>query len=79
MHQNVKKIPVTGRLEGDSPMAHELPPLPYPFDALEPYIDAKTMEIHHEKHHAAYVNNLNGSATCRSPFAPPCATTAAAT
>ena len=40
-------------------MTHNLPPLPYPFDALEPYIDAKTMEIHHDKHHAAYVNNLN--------------------
>jgi Fe-Mn family superoxide dismutase len=41
------------------PMAHNLPPLPYPFDALEPYIDAKTMEIHHDKHHGAYVTNLN--------------------
>ncbi len=40
-------------------MAHELPPLPYAFDALEPHIDARTMEIHHDKHHAAYVNNLN--------------------
>ena len=40
-------------------MAHEVPPLPYPFDALEPHIDARTMEIHHDKHHAAYVNNLN--------------------
>jgi Fe-Mn family superoxide dismutase len=40
-------------------MTHNLPPLPYPFDALEPYIDAKTMEIHHDKHHGAYVNNLN--------------------
>ncbi len=40
-------------------MAHELPPLPYPKDALEPHIDAQTMEIHHDKHHAAYVNNLN--------------------
>jgi Fe-Mn family superoxide dismutase len=40
-------------------MAYELPPLPYPVDALEPAIDAKTMEIHHGKHHAAYVNNLN--------------------
>jgi Fe-Mn family superoxide dismutase len=38
---------------------HQLPPLPYAFDALEPYVDAKTMEIHHGKHHAAYVNNLN--------------------
>lgn len=42
-------------------MAHELPPLPYAFDALEPHIDAQTMEIHHDKHHAAYVNNLNGA------------------
>jgi Fe-Mn family superoxide dismutase len=40
-------------------MAHTLPPLPYALDALEPHIDAKTMEIHHGKHHAAYVNNLN--------------------
>jgi Fe-Mn family superoxide dismutase len=40
-------------------MAFELPPLPYPTNALEPVIDAKTMEIHHGKHHAAYVNNLN--------------------
>ncbi len=40
-------------------MAHELPPLPYPTDALEPHIDAKTMEIHHDKHHAAYVSKLN--------------------
>jgi Fe-Mn family superoxide dismutase len=40
-------------------VAFTLPPLPYPFDALEPYIDAKTMEIHHDKHHGAYVSNLN--------------------
>ena len=40
-------------------MAFTVPPLPYPFDALEPYIDAKTMEIHHDKHHGAYVTNLN--------------------
>ena len=40
-------------------MAYELPPLPYPKDALEPYIDAATMEIHHDKHHAAYVTNVN--------------------
>jgi len=40
-------------------MAHELPALPYPYDALEPHIDSRTMEIHHGKHHAAYVNNLN--------------------
>src|SRR5580704_10331777 len=40
-------------------MAYVLPPLPYPKEALEPHIDAQTMEIHHDKHHAAYVNNLN--------------------
>jgi Fe-Mn family superoxide dismutase len=40
-------------------MAHELPPLPYPPDALEPHIDKQTMEIHHGKHHNAYVTNLN--------------------
>lgn len=40
-------------------MAYELPPLPYPKDALEPHIDAATMEIHHGKHHAAYVTNVN--------------------
>jgi len=38
---------------------HEVPPLPYSFDALEPHIDAQTMQIHHDKHHAAYVTNLN--------------------
>ena len=40
-------------------MAYTLPALPYAFDALEPSIDARTMEIHHDKHHAAYVANLN--------------------
>jgi Fe-Mn family superoxide dismutase len=42
-------------------MAHELPPLPYDFAALEPHIDAQTMQIHHGKHHQAYVNNLNAA------------------
>ncbi len=42
-------------------MAHTLPPLPYPANALEPHIDAQTMEIHHGKHHNAYVTNLNAA------------------
>ena len=42
-------------------MAHQLPPLPYDVNALEPHIDAQTMQIHHGKHHAAYVNNLNAA------------------
>ncbi|MFL5578136.1 MAG: superoxide dismutase [Gemmatimonadaceae bacterium] len=42
-------------------MAHTLPPLPYPPEALEPHIDAQTMQIHHGKHHQAYVNNLNAA------------------
>lgn len=48
-------------------MAHVLAPLPYAFDALEPYIDARTMEIHHGKHHNAYVTNLN-AAVQGTPF-----------
>jgi len=42
-------------------MAYSVPDLAYPFDALEPHIDARTMEIHHDKHHAAYVKNLNAA------------------
>ncbi len=42
-------------------MAFQLVPLPYAYDALEPYIDTMTMQIHHDKHHAAYVNNLNAA------------------
>ena len=42
-------------------MAHELPPLPYAYDALEPHIDEQTMQIHHDKHHATYVTKLNAA------------------
>ena len=42
-------------------MAYTLPPLTYPYNALEPYIDARTMEIHHTKHHQAYINNVNNA------------------
>jgi superoxide dismutase, Fe-Mn family len=42
-------------------MAHELPPLPYDFSALEPHLDTQTMQIHHGKHHQAYVTNLNAA------------------
>ncbi len=42
-------------------MAYELPPLPYDYNALEPYIDTQTMQLHHDKHHATYVTNLNNA------------------
>ncbi|HLJ34421.1 MAG TPA: superoxide dismutase, partial [Ktedonobacteraceae bacterium] len=49
-------------------MAFELPPLPYDYNALEPYIDTQTMQLHHDKHHAAYVNNLNAALKDNSQF-----------
>lgn len=49
-------------------MPYSLPPLPYPYDALEPHIDARTMEIHHTKHHQAYINTVN-AAIEGTPFA----------
>ena len=42
-------------------MAHEVPPLPYDYSALEPTIDTQTMHLHHDKHHLAYVTNLNAA------------------
>jgi Fe-Mn family superoxide dismutase len=50
-------------------MAHSLPSLPYDFAALEPHIDTQTMQIHHGKHHAAYVNNLNAALEKHPAFA----------
>lgn len=50
-------------------MKFELPPLPYAYDALEPTIDTLTMQIHHDKHHAAYVNNLNAALEKHPEFA----------
>ena len=54
---------LVGRLARTAPLAarlkHTLPPLPYAYNALEPVISREIMEIHHTKHHAAYVNNLN--------------------
>jgi Fe-Mn family superoxide dismutase len=50
-------------------MAYELPKLPYAYDALEPHIDARTMEIHHSKHHQAYVNNTNAALEGQSELA----------
>jgi len=47
-------------------MVYELPPLPYDYNALEPYIDEQTMHLHHDKHHAAYVTNLNNALKDRS-------------
>ncbi len=49
-------------------MAFELPPLPYDYSALEPHIDAQTMQLHHDKHHQAYVTNLNNALQGQSQF-----------
>merc|ERR1711964_116189 len=51
----------TEATQGEDSMAHTLPELPYAYDALEPNIDAMTMEIHHSRHHNTYVTNLNGA------------------
>jgi Fe-Mn family superoxide dismutase len=56
------------RKEDSETMAYELPPLPYDYNALEPYIDEETMHLHHDKHHQAYVNNLNAALQGQSQF-----------
>ncbi|MCT7966253.1 superoxide dismutase [Laspinema sp. D1] len=58
---NLSQTPTTPTSPGNELSASpaELPPLPYPYNALEPHIDAQTMELHHDKHHASYVSNLN--------------------
>ena len=53
-------------------MAHELPPLPYDYAALEPHIDVETMKIHHDKHHQAYINNLNAALEKHADLASKC-------
>jgi Fe-Mn family superoxide dismutase len=53
--------PLAARADDKKAEGFTLPKLPYPYDALEPHIDARTMEIHHDKHHAAYVANLNAA------------------
>ncbi|XFA73193.1 superoxide dismutase [Thermosynechococcaceae cyanobacterium Okahandja] len=52
-------LPTAEAAAAEEATPYSLPPLPYPYDALEPYIDAETMHLHHDKHHAAYVNTLN--------------------
>ncbi|HLF56240.1 MAG TPA: superoxide dismutase [Thermoanaerobaculia bacterium] len=59
----VALAPGRGRAQEDAakPQPFELPPLPYPYEALEPHLDAETMRIHHDKHHATYVEKLNAA------------------
>jgi len=54
--------------EDSDTMAYELPPLPYDYNALEPHIDEETMHLHHDKHHQAYVNNVNTALQGQSQF-----------
>jgi superoxide dismutase, Fe-Mn family len=58
---NGESFPKADSFHGGATMPHTLPELPYAYDALEPHIDALTMEIHHSRHHQTYVNNLNAA------------------
>src|SRR5438445_313613 len=60
-HCGVRAIVAQDEEREVSIMAYELPPLPYDYTALEPHIDEQTMRIHHDKHHNAYVTNLNAA------------------
>ena len=62
MLKSVSKLLAHGKLMSPAPLSrfkHTLPDLPYDYNALEPAISAEIMQLHHSKHHAAYVNNLN--------------------
>ena len=61
LFRSLVTLPYTAKQEKEILMTYTLPDLGYAFDALEPHIDARTMEIHHDKHHAGYVANLNAA------------------
>jgi Fe-Mn family superoxide dismutase len=60
-HSQRARQPRSAFTEGGTTLAYEVPPLPYPYDALQPTIDEATMKLHHDKHHQAYVTALNGA------------------
>ncbi len=60
-HASAEKAPISQSTPTDNTPVYSVPPLPYAYDALEPHIDQATMQFHHDKHHAAYVKNLNAA------------------